>query len=120
MVFLLAMSRELCSPIRALSCHIPGEAHPSVQRLVLARAGNCAPLLWHRRMRHPPRWETPLAEFYRATDPRDVQTTRATAQLPGLDLTILHRQSPQEGIEEISIHLRALPTFAALRRSMEI
>jgi len=61
-----------------------------------------------------------LAEFYRATDPRDVQTTRATAQLPGLDITILHRQSPHDGMEEISIHLRALPTFAALHRSMEV
>ena len=78
------------------------------------------PLFWHRLMRHYPCWETPLAKFYRATDPREVETTRASAQLPGLDITILHRQSPHEGTEEISIHLRAHPTFAALHRSMEI
>jgi len=59
-----------------------------------------------------------LAEAYRATDPRDVATMRATAQLFGLDITILHRQSPHEGTEEIAVHLRTLPSFAALHRSM--
>jgi len=38
MVFSFAMSRELCSPIKALSCHTPGKAHMSFQRLVLNRA----------------------------------------------------------------------------------
>jgi hypothetical protein len=59
-----------------------------------------------------------LAEFHRANDPHDVETTRASAQLLGLDITILHRQSLHEGTEEISIHLRALPTFTAFDRSM--
>ena len=59
-----------------------------------------------------------MAEAYRATHRRDVETTRASAQLLGLDITILHRQSPHEGTEEIAIHLRTLPTFAALQRSM--
>jgi len=54
-----------------------------------------------------------LAELKRATGPRRDETTRATAHLPGLDITILHRQSPDEGSEEISINLRALPSFAA-------
>jgi hypothetical protein len=43
---------------------------------------------------------------------------RATAQLSRLDITIVHRQSPHEGIEEIAIHLRTLPALAALPRSM--
>src|SRR5262249_60022843 len=65
------------------------------------------------------RSETPLAEVYRASGPGDVETMRATAQLLGVDITILHRQSPHEGTEEIAIHLRTLPSFAALHRSME-
>src|SRR5262249_30253216 len=64
------------------------------------------------------RSETPLAAAKRATDPGAVETTRATAHLPGLDITILHRHSPDEGTEEISINLRALPSFAAFGRSM--
>jgi len=68
------------------------------------------------------RSETSLAEIHRATDPGDVQTMRATAQLVGLDIgldiTVLHRQSPHEGTEEIAIHLRTLPTFAALHHSL--
>ena len=59
-----------------------------------------------------------MVEDDRATDPRDVETMRATAQLWGLDITILHRQSPHEGIEEIAIHLRTLPTLAASHRAM--
>lgn len=54
-----------------------------------------------------------MAELKRATGPREDETTRTTAHLPGLDITILHRQSPDEGSEEISINLRALPSFAA-------
>jgi len=59
-----------------------------------------------------------LAEIHRATDPGDVQTMRVTAQLVGLDITVLHRQSPHEGTEGIAIHLRTLPTFAALHHSL--
>ena len=59
-----------------------------------------------------------MAEVHRATDPRDVRTLRATAQLLGLDITILHRQSPHEGIEEIAIHLRTRPTCASLHHSL--
>jgi hypothetical protein len=59
-----------------------------------------------------------LAEFNRAPGPDDVELTRATAQLFGLDITILRRHSPHEGTEEISINLRALPSLAALSRAM--
>jgi hypothetical protein len=59
-----------------------------------------------------------LAEAYRRSGPGDAETMRATAQLLGVDITILHRQSPHEGTEEIAIHLRTLPSFAALHRSM--
>lgn len=59
-----------------------------------------------------------MAAAKRATDPGAVETTRATVHLPGLDITILHRHSPDEGTEEISINLRALPSFAAFGRSM--
>jgi hypothetical protein len=45
---------------------------------------------------------------------------RATAQLLGVDITILHRQTPHEGTEEIAIHVRTLPSFAASHRSMGI
>jgi hypothetical protein len=47
-----------------------------------------------------------------------VELTRATAQLLGLDITILHRHSPRDGTEEISINLRALPSLAALSHAM--
>jgi hypothetical protein len=42
---------------------------------------------------------------------------RATAQLLGLDITVLHRQFPHEGTEEIAIHLCTLPAFAALQHA---
>jgi hypothetical protein len=50
--------------------------------------------------------------------PDDVELTRATARLLGLDITILRRHSPHDGTEEISINLRALPSLAALSRAM--
>jgi hypothetical protein len=59
-----------------------------------------------------------LAEIHRATNLHDVETKRATAQLLGLDITLLHRQSPHKGTEEIAIHLRVLPTVAALHHSL--
>jgi len=39
------------------------------------------------------------------------QPTRATARLPGLEIEILHRRS--DGAEQISIILKALPSFDA-------
>lgn len=45
--------------------------------------------------------------------------TRAIARLPGLDIEIIHRQSPAGGSEHISIHLQAVPSFAAFGRLFE-
>jgi hypothetical protein len=46
-------------------------------------------------------------------------TTRATAHLPGLDIAIEHRRSPNADAELISIHLQAVPSFEAFGRFLE-
>jgi hypothetical protein len=43
--------------------------------------------------------------------------TRATARLPGLEIEITHRQSPDA--ERISVHLQATPSFEAFGRLFE-
>jgi hypothetical protein len=43
--------------------------------------------------------------------------TRATARLPGLEIEITHRKSPDA--ERISIHLQATPSFDAFGRFFE-
>ena len=45
--------------------------------------------------------------------------TRATAQLPGLQIEIAHRQSPTGDAEQISISLQAVPSFEAFGRFLE-
>jgi hypothetical protein len=45
--------------------------------------------------------------------------TRTTAHLPGLDVEIVHRRSPNADAEVISIHLQAMPSFAAFGRFLE-
>jgi len=42
----------------------------------------------------------------------DLETT-ASAHLPGLDVEIVHRRLPDENAEQISIHLKAMPSFEA-------
>jgi hypothetical protein len=59
-----------------------------------------------------------LTELKRAKVPRAVETMRASAHLLGLDITVIHRQSPDGASEEIAINMRALPSFAAFGRSM--
>jgi hypothetical protein len=49
----------------------------------------------------------------------EIDTTKATAHLPGLDIDIVHRQSPNGDWEQMSINLRATPSFEALGRSFE-
>jgi hypothetical protein len=44
---------------------------------------------------------------------------RATTRLPGLDLEIVHRRSPEGDREEISINLQAVPSFQAFGRFLE-
>jgi hypothetical protein len=43
--------------------------------------------------------------------------TKASAHLPGLDIDIVHRQSSNGDWEQVSINLRATPSFEALGRS---
>jgi hypothetical protein len=44
----------------------------------------------------------------------EIDATRASARLPGLDVDIIRRQSPNGDWEQISINLRATPSFEAL------
>lgn len=46
-------------------------------------------------------------------------TTRAVAHLPGLDIAIEHRRSADNDVEQISIHLQAMPSFEAFGRYLE-
>jgi hypothetical protein len=48
-----------------------------------------------------------------------IDATKASARLPGLDIDIVHRQSPSGDWEQISINIRATPSFEALGRSFE-
>lgn len=49
----------------------------------------------------------------------EIDATRASARLPGLDIDIIHRQSPNGDWEQLSIDLRAMPSFEAFGRSFE-
>ena len=46
--------------------------------------------------------------------------TRATARLPNLDIEILHRRSWEGNEEQIVVTLRAVPSFEALSRLLEV
>ena len=50
----------------------------------------------------------------------EIDVTKASAHLPGLDIDIIHRQSPNGDWEQVSINLHATPSFEALGRSFEI
>jgi hypothetical protein len=50
---------------------------------------------------------------------RTDDATRAVAHLPGLDIEIEHRRSPNADAELISIHLQAMPSFEAFGRYLE-
>ncbi len=43
--------------------------------------------------------------------------TRATARLPGFDIEVVHRRAANA--EQISVHLQAMPSFAAFSRFFE-
>jgi hypothetical protein len=49
----------------------------------------------------------------------EIDATRASARLPGLDIDIIHRQSPNGDWEQMSINLRATPSFEAPVRLSE-
>jgi hypothetical protein len=46
-------------------------------------------------------------------------TIRATAHLPGLKIEIVHSRSPTADAEQISINLRAVPSFDAFGRALQ-
>jgi hypothetical protein len=50
----------------------------------------------------------------------EIETTKASARLPGLEIEIIHRQSPNSEWEQVSINLRATPSFEMLGRSSEV
>jgi hypothetical protein len=47
------------------------------------------------------------------------EAVTAKAQFPGLNIEIVHRRSPDEDAEEISITLKAVPSFEAFGRYLE-
>jgi hypothetical protein len=49
----------------------------------------------------------------------EIDATRATARLAGLDIEIVHRRSPGGDAEQISINLQAVPSFEAFGRFVE-
>jgi len=50
----------------------------------------------------------------------EINATKASAHLAGLDIDIIHRQSANGDWEQLSINLRATPSFEALGRSFEV
>jgi hypothetical protein len=57
-----------------------------------------------------------VSEFQRGSQPSECHATRATARLPGLNIEVVHRQSPAGDAEQISIYLQAMPSFEASGR----
>jgi hypothetical protein len=60
-----------------------------------------------------------VSDFQRESRLGEDHATRATARLPGLNIEVVHRQSPGRDAEEISIHLQAMPSFEAFGRLLE-
>jgi hypothetical protein len=77
-----------------------------------------------RRLEHGLRWSWRVQEF-KATTPEgeghaaETGTTRATAHLPGLDIEIMHWRAVGGHAEQISVNLRAVPSFEAFGRALE-
>ena len=60
-----------------------------------------------------------MIEFKQAIESDDLDSTKATAHLPGLDIEIVHRRSPDGDAEQLSINLQAVPSFEAFGRFLE-
>lgn len=60
-----------------------------------------------------------VSEFKGATTESEIDTTKARARLPGLDIEIVLRRSPEGDAEQISINLQAVPSFEAFGRLLE-
>lgn len=50
---------------------------------------------------------------------QEFDETRAVGHLPSLDIEIVHRRARHEDAEQISINLRAAPSFAAFAQFLE-
>ena len=48
-----------------------------------------------------------------------IDATKASARLPGLDIDIIHRRSQNGDWEQMSVNIRAAPSFEAVGRSFE-
>jgi hypothetical protein len=61
------------------------------------------------------------AHMSKGTFDRDseIDAVKASAHLPGLDIDIIHKQSPRGDWEQVSINLRATPSFEAFGRFVE-
>jgi hypothetical protein len=60
-----------------------------------------------------------LSEFKQAAPQSEIGATKATARLPGLNIEVVHRRSPDGDSEQISINLQAVPSFEAFGRVLE-
>lgn len=60
-----------------------------------------------------------MSDLENHTQQPEIDATRATARLPGLDIEIVHRRSPGGDAEQISINLQAVPSFEAFGRFVE-
>jgi hypothetical protein len=60
-----------------------------------------------------------VSDFKGATRAGEIDATKARAHLPGLDIEIVHRRSLAGDAEEISINLKAVPSFEAFGRFLE-
>jgi len=56
----------------------------------------------------------------RQEDAIQTGTTRATARLPGIDIEIMHSRAVDGDAEQISINLRAEPSFEAFGRALDL
>jgi hypothetical protein len=61
-----------------------------------------------------------LSGFKATADRSEVEGMKAIAHLPGLDVEIHHRPSPDGRGEQISITLTAIPSFEALAKTFEM
>ena len=60
-----------------------------------------------------------LSSFEHATHHNEGEAMKAVANLPGLDIEIVHHQSSDGLEEQISINLKAIPSFEAFARFYE-
>jgi hypothetical protein len=60
-----------------------------------------------------------MTEFERRRPRDDGRSISATASLPGLEIDLWHRRLPAEAGEELTIRLRATPSFETWGRAME-